>query len=96
MTDQKECLYESSPGVWKWCRIKFVGRKYVVLETKGGERSRRKCKLKTRPLLTARELWVTEAQKHCTEFGSKQLGHIYDAMLRGDLHKPEVPCKSPE
>lgn len=43
-----------------------------------------------RPIRTDRDQWVSEAQKHCTEFSSKQLGHIYDALASGELEMPEV------
>lgn len=43
-----------------------------------------------RPIRTERERWVYEAQKHCTEFGSNQLGKLYDALKSGDLKAPEV------
>lgn len=42
------------------------------------------------PLHTERGRWVYEAQKHCTEFGSNQLGKLYDALKSGDLKAPEV------
>lgn len=43
-----------------------------------------------RKLRTERERWVSEAQKHCTEFGSNQLGKLYDALKSGELKAPEV------
>lgn len=42
-----------------------------------------------RPIRSERERWVSEAQKHCTEFGSNQLGNLYDALKSGDLKAPE-------
>ena len=40
------------------------------------------------PIITDRDKWVNEAQKHCTEFVGNQLGYIYDAMKDGKLEKP--------
>ena len=42
-----------------------------------------------RPLRTERDQWVAEAQKHCTEFSSNQLGKLYDALKSGTLKAPE-------
>lgn len=42
------------------------------------------------PLRSERDRWVSEAQKHCTEFGINQLGKLYDAIKSGELKAPEV------
>lgn len=42
-----------------------------------------------RPLRSDREVWVSEAQKHCTEFGGNQLGNLFDALKSGDLKAPQ-------
>lgn len=43
-----------------------------------------------RPIRTEREKWVSDAQKHCTEFSSNQLGKLYDAIKSGALKAPEA------
>lgn len=40
------------------------------------------------PLRSERDRWVSEAQKHCTEFSNNQLGKLYDAIKSGDLKAP--------
>lgn len=57
------CEYECSPNNWAWCRIKYRGDKFTILETRRSERSRRTAKLRFRPLTTEEDRAVDEMLK---------------------------------
>ena len=85
------CELSLDGGEFKWCTVRFVGKKIVVVDHKNySEQTYKPTDIEFRPLRTKRDKWIDKA---IGAIGGKQaiinaeaiLGKLYDAGLAKDI-----------